>query len=123
MKRISNLFVIAVISIIGLSSLGMSAPKAHRSKSFTLEGRVISIDRKARTLLVDDQSSDKVYLVTVPEGKSLKVKFGLQMNLAEARFDQVRRKNTVRIVCRRPATDAISKLEDGTEAIAAIAER
>jgi hypothetical protein len=53
----------------------------------------------------------------------LKVKFGLQMHLAEARFDQVRRKNTVRIVCRRPATDAISKLEDGTEAAVAIAEQ
>ncbi|MEK6299281.1 MAG: hypothetical protein AABO41_01045 [Acidobacteriota bacterium] len=121
MKRISSLFAIAVISIVGLSSLGMSAPKAGQAgKSFTLEGRVVSIDQKARTLLVDDQSSDKLYLVTVPEGRSIKIKFGLQMNLAEARFDQVRRKNIVRIECKRSATEHLAQLEDGTQAIVVI---
>ena len=124
MKRISSLFAIALISIVGLSSLGMSAPKSgSASKTFTIEGRVISIDQNARTLLVDDQSSDKLYLVTVPEGKSLKITFGLHMNLAEARFDQVRRTNRVRFECKQLSTEHLARLEDGTQAIAVAVAR
>lgn len=124
MKRIASIFAIAVMSIVGLSSLGLSAPKAERDgKIFTLEGRVISINQKARTLLVDDRSSDKLYLVTVPEGKSLKITFGLHMNLAEASFDDVRRSNTVRIECKRTATEHLARLEDGTQAIVVIVAR
>lgn len=118
MKRISSLFAIAVISIVGLSSPGMSAPKAGLTgKIFTLEGRVVSIDRKARTLVVDDRSSDKVYLVRVPEGKSLKITFGLHMNLAEAGFDDVRQSNKVRMECKRSSDEHLARLEDGTQAI------
>lgn len=124
MKRISSLFAIAVISIVGLSSIGMSAPKSgSASKSFTIDGRVISIDQKARTLLVDDQSSDKLYLVTVPQGKSLKIKFGLHMNRTEASFDDVRRANLIRVECKRTETEHLARLEDGTQVIAVTVAR
>jgi hypothetical protein len=124
MKRISRLFAVAVISVFAFSSLGMSAPKANRgSKSFTLNGRVISVDRKAQTLLVDDFSSDKLYLVTVPDGKTFKITFGLHMNLAQAGIWQVHPKNNVRIECKRSASDHLAQLEDGRQAIVVIASR
>lgn len=122
MKRISSLFAIAVISVLAFSSFGMSATKTDRgSKYFTLNGRVISVDQKARTLLVDERSSDKLYLVTVPDGKTFKITFGLHMNLAQAGIWQVHPKDRVRIECKRPGSEHLAQLEDGRQAIVVIA--
>jgi len=124
MKRISSLFAIAVISVLACSSLGMSATKTDRGgKYFTLSGRVISVDQKARTLLVDDTWSNKLYLVTVPEGKTFKITFGLHMNLAQAGIRQVHPKDKVRIECKRPDSEHLAQLEDGRQAIVVIVAR
>lgn len=124
MKRISSLFAIAVISLLSFSTLGMSATKTERgSKIFTIEGRVLRVDTKARTMLVDDQSSDKLYLVTVPQGKTFKVTFGLAMNRAEAGIWQVNSNDRVRIECKRSASEHLARLEDGRQAIVLIAAR
>ena len=124
MKRISSLFAIAAISVFAFSTLGMSATKTERGgKIFTLEGRVIRVDQKSRTMLVDDQSSDKLYLVTVPQGKTFKVTFGLSMNRAEAGISQVHSNDKVRIECKRSASEHLARLEDGRQAIVLTAAR
>jgi hypothetical protein len=74
-------------------------------------------------LLVDDFSSDKLYLVTVPDGNTFKITFGLFMNLTQAGIWQVHPKDSVRIECKRSATDHLAQLEDGRQAIVVIASR
>lgn len=124
MKRVSSLFAIAVISIMAFSTLGIASTKPERSsKRFSLEGRVVHVDQKARTMLVVDQASDNLYLVTVPKGKTFKITFGLFMNLAEAGISQVRSNDKVRIECRRRASEHLAQLEDGRQAIVVIAAR
>ncbi|HWO01882.1 MAG TPA: hypothetical protein VNS63_21700 [Blastocatellia bacterium] len=124
MKRMPSVIAMAVISVLAFSSLAISAPKPDRgSKHFTLDGRVIRVDQKARTLLVDDKSSDKLYLVKVPDGKTFKITFGLQMHLAQADISQVHRNDRVRIECKRLASEHLARLEDGRQAIVVIAGR
>ena len=122
MKRVSGFFAMAVISVLAFSSLATSATKTDRvGKAFTLNGSVIRVDQKARTLLVDDKSSDKLYLVKVPNGKTFKITFGLHMNLAQADISQVHPNDRVRIECKRSASEHLARLEDGRQAIVLIA--
>lgn len=124
MKRMPSVIAMAVISVLAFSSLAISAPKTDRgSKHFTLDGRVIRVDQKARTLLVDDRSSDSLYLVKVPDGKTFKITFGLHMNLAQADISQVHPNDRVRIECKRSASEHLARLEDGRQAIVVIAGR
>lgn len=124
MKRISSIFLIAVISVLALSSVGMSSTKTYPTdKSFTLNGRVLSVDRKAGTMLVNDQWSEKLYLVKVPDGVTFKITFGIHMNRAEAGLWLVNPKDHISIECRRSTQERLARLEDGRQAILLIANR
>jgi hypothetical protein len=122
MKRISSISIIALISVLALSSVGMSATKTT-DKRFTLTGRVLSVDRKAGTMLVNDQWSEKLYLVKVPEGTTFKITFGIHMNRAEAGIWLVNPNDHVSVECRRSTQERLAKLEDGRQAILLIANR
>jgi hypothetical protein len=124
MKRVSSLFAVVVISIVAFSTIAMSAPKAeHGNKRFLLEGKVIHINRQQRTMLVEEQYSDKLYLVKVPDGRTFKITFGLFMNLAEAGFRDVRLNDNIRVECKRTSTEHLARLEDGRQAIELVATR
>src|SRR5262245_33769036 len=116
--RIQKTTVFSVMIMLALSTLAFGAPKGNRSrKHLTIEGRVISIDQENRTLVVNDRWSGKTYLVDVPENATFKITFGINMNLAEASFEDVHRKDRVRLECIRNQ-DHLSSLDNGRQVTA-----
>src|SRR5262249_26234921 len=107
----------AVVLVLALAAVAMSAPKSERAKkSFTIEGTILQINQEARTLLVSDRWSDKLYLATVPEGVGVKETFGLYMNQDRAEFWQLTRHSRVRMRCIR-AGEHLARLDDGREVV------
>ena len=117
MKRITQQRIaLAITLMLAFATVAMSAPKKEGStKYLTIEGRVLQVNQSARTLLVSDQWSKKLYLVNVPKGESFQIKFGLFQNQAEPRFDQVRRNDRVRMRCTHSGSDHLARLDDGRE--------
>ena len=118
MKRIHRSHVaLALTIVIGLASLAIAAPKAERSSKLRIEGRVLQIDKNARTLLVSDQWSKKLYLVTVPKGTTFTITFGMNMKYAEPTFSDVNKNDRVRLRCTRNSGEHLSRLDDGREVV------
>jgi hypothetical protein len=118
MNRIAQRNIaLAVTLVIALATAAMSAPKSHRaSRYLTVEGQVVQIDQKARTLLVADEWSDTLYLVSVPKSGTFKITFGLNMNVAEAALWQARRNDRVRMSCIR-GEEHLARLDDGRQVV------
>src|SRR6476620_1740144 len=99
MKRIpqrSAAVGLALSLVLTLASAAMGAPKHERtSKAFTISGRVLKVDQKARTLLVADSWSDKLYLVNVPKGETFQITFGLYAKVSEPELSQARKNDRV----------------------------
>ena len=88
MKRTTQrIAAVAVTLVLALSTVAMAAPKSQGSKHITVEGRVLEVNREARTLLVSDQWSKKLYLVYIPKGETFKITFGMNMRTAEPQFE------------------------------------
>jgi len=85
MERITQRSVaLAVTLMLALATLAMSAPKSERSSKYlTIEGQVLQVNQKSRTLLVEDYWSKKLYSVHVPEGETFRISFGMNMRKAE----------------------------------------
>jgi hypothetical protein len=117
MKRITQRSAaLAVTLVLAFATVAMSAPKSERaSKYLTVEGRVLQINQKARTLLVSDIWSDKLYLVSVPEGATVKITFGLNVR-DYAQFWDVSRNSRVRMRCIRTG-EHLARLDDGREVV------
>src|SRR5437867_4140084 len=102
--------------MLALATLAMSAPKNERStKYLTIEGQVLQVNQKARTVLVSDHWSKKLYLVNVPEGETFRITFGMNMRTAEPEFKDVRRNDRVRMRCIRSEKEHLARLDDGRE--------
>jgi len=108
---------LALTVLITLASLAMAAPKTARSSRITVEGRVLQINPAARTLLVSDQWSKTLYLVTVPEEAGFKITFGLNSNYGDPKFSDVRKNDRVRMRCTRNNGEHLSRLNDGREVV------
>lgn len=118
MKRTTRSKVaLALTVLITLASLAMAAPKTERSSRITVEGRVLHINAAARTLLVSDQWSKKLYLVTVPKEAGFKITFGMNANYADPKFSDVRQNDRVRMRCTRNNGEHLSRLNDGREVV------
>ena len=119
MKRITQRSIaLSVTLMIALATVAMSAPKSASSKNrLTVEGTVLRIDREARTLLVSDLWSKKLYLVNVPEGNSFRITFGLNMKTAEPQFRDVHTNNRVRMRCIRTDKEHLARLDDGRQVV------
>jgi hypothetical protein len=118
MKRTTQRNIgLAVTLAIALATVAMSAPKSERaSKYLTVEGQVVQIDQKARTLLVADMWSDNLYLVSVPKGETFKITFGLNMKVTEPELWQARRNDRVRMRCIR-GEEHLARLDDGRQVV------
>ena len=116
MKRITKRSVaLAITLVLAFATLATSAPKSEGArKQLKIEGRVLQINKEARTLLVADRWSDKLYLVSVPKDETLKITFGLKMNLAEANFRDVNQDDRVRVRCIR-SQEHLARLDDGRQ--------
>lgn len=112
---------LAVTVVLAFATLAMSAPKSERaSKYLTIEGRVLQINQEARTLLVSDQWSKKLYLVNVPDGATFNITFGINMKVSEPELYQVKRNDRVRMRCIR-SQEHLARLDDGRQAVVLIA--
>lgn len=120
MERITQRRIaLALTLMLGLATVAMSAPKSgHSSKYLTVEGRVLQVNRDARTLLVSDYWSKKLYLVNVPKGEFFQITFGLYMKTAEPVIEQVRKNDRVRMRCVRAGDkEHLARLDDGREVV------
>jgi hypothetical protein len=118
MKRITQRSAaLAVTLVLTLATVAMSAPKSERARKYlTISGRVLQIDREARTLLVTEYWSKKLYLVKVPEGESFKITFGLNMRSVAPQLWEVHRNDRVLMRCIRTA-EHLAQLDDGREVV------
>lgn len=116
------------ISLVGIAlvtiGLAMGAPKTERAKSeITVYGRVLKIDKKERTLLISDQSSKKLYLVTMPEWARLEIFFGICRSYDSPTFKNVYRSDIVRVRCIRTGQEHLARLDDGRQMVVLTAAR
>ena len=109
---------LAATIALALSSFALAATRAEASsKYYTITGKVLKIDEKARTLLVADRLSERTYLVTVPKGVTLKITWGKSMRMSEPGFAEVGKYDRVEIRCLRPEHEQRATLDDGRSAI------
>jgi hypothetical protein len=120
MGRITR-FSTALVSVmvLALASVAIASPKKiDKNKPFILSGRVLKVDSHARTFLIEERSTDRLYLVKVPENASFKVTFGRFMTLSYAWFEHVVKDESVRMRVIRSTEDRLSLLDDGREVVA-----
>jgi hypothetical protein len=125
MKRMSQrAAVLGFTLMLALASVAMSAPKASRtSKHLIIEGRVLEINQAARTLIVSDFWSKKLYLVNVPKGETFKITFGMNQKTAEPELREVHKNDRVRMRCIRTDQQHLARLDDGREVVVLTATR
>jgi hypothetical protein len=124
MKTIIRLASFAAAITLTVGTLALAAPKSERAnKYFRVAGTVLRIDKHDRTLLVADRSSEKLYLIEVPDGATFKITFGRNMLMARPGFDDVIAKERVEIRCIREDTEHLARLEDGRSVIRLMAAR
>lgn len=120
MERITQRSIaLSITLMLVLATAAMSAPKSDRSRKYlNIEGRVLQVNRDARTLLVSDAWSKKLYLVNVPKGETFRITFGLYMKNAEPGIEHVRRDDRVRMRCIRSSDkEHLARLDDGREVV------
>lgn len=119
MCRITRSSISLAASIaIALSSFVMTAPRAEAaSKYLTIKGQILKIDHKQRTLLVAGSSNEQLYLVSVPEGATLRITRGRYMRMAEPGFGDVFKKDRVEIRCYPQDSEHLARLDDGRSAV------
>ena len=119
MKRLTQSSIAAVITLmLTFATVAMAAPKSeHAKKRITIEGRVLEVNRDARTVLVADRWSKTLYLVTVPKGETFRITFGMFMQVAAPSFQQVRKNDRVRMQCIRTEKEHLARLDDQREVV------
>jgi hypothetical protein len=115
---------LALTLVLAFATVAIGAPKSERAgKYLTISGRVLQINEKARTMLVADNWSPKLYLVTVPKGETFKITFGMNMNKAEAGFEDAHRNDRVSVRGIRGSEEHLAQLEDGRQVVLLTASR
>lgn len=120
MERITQRSIaLSITLMLVLATAAMSAPKSERSRKYlNIEGRVLQVNRDARTLIVSDLWSKKLYLVNVPKGETFRITFGMYMKNAEPGIEHVRRNDRVRMRCIRSSDkEHLARLDDGREVV------
>jgi len=112
LQRSKSLVGIALVTI-GLAIGATGATKTDRAKSeITVFGRVLEVDQKARTLLISDHWSKKLYLVTMPDGARFQVFFGVSESYGSPTFENVYKSDIVRVRCIRTDQEHLARLDD-----------
>jgi hypothetical protein len=84
---------------------------------------VLQVNQTARTLIVSDFWSKKLYLVNVPKGETFKITFGMNQRIAEPELREVHRNDRVRMRCIRTDNQHLARLDDGREVVVLTATR
>lgn len=124
MKRITQRSAALVLTLVlAFAAVAMGAPKTERAgKYLSISGRVLQINEKARTMLVADTWSPKLYLINVPKGETFKITFGMNMKKAEAEFGDLHRNDRVSLRAIR-TEEHLARLDDGREVVLLTASR
>ena len=119
MKRmIQRSIALTACAAIALTMITATASAAKRGKnSFELYGRVLKVDQKARTALIDDKWSDKLYLVYMPKGATVKITFGQNMRLSTPAFEDIHKNDRIQARVSRGSTEHLAQLEDGRQVV------
>ena len=115
--------VLAALFVLGASQLAFAGKSERNQRRIFVDGRVLKIDQKDRTLLVSDRCTKTLYLVTVPEGANFRITFGAHMRLDYPEFSHVHKYDMVKMICTRTGEERLATLDDGTKAIAVVAIR
>ena len=114
---------VALTLVFAFAAVAMGAPKGERSgKYVSISGKVLQINEKARTMLVADTWSPKLYLVNVPKGETFKITFGMNMKKAEASFEDAHRNDRIALRGYR-SEEHLARLDDGREVVLLTASR
>jgi hypothetical protein len=124
MKRISQRSAaLALTLVLAFAAVAIGAPKGERAgKYLSISGKVLQINQQARTMLVADTWSPKLYLVTVPKGETFKITFGMNMKRAEAEFEDAHRNDLVSVRGIR-GEEHLARLDDGRQVVLLTASR
>jgi len=116
MKRIRQTSsVLAVALLLAIATTALGAPrKEHSQKTLTVYGRVLEVNQEARTMLVSDLWSKKLFLVNVPKGATYKITFGLNMSASTPELWQTHRNDRVQVRCVR-TPEHLARLDDGRQ--------
>jgi hypothetical protein len=68
-------FAILTMSLMG-SSLALASTKTEATRSFSLQGKVVAVDLKERTMSIREEGTGTEYTVVVPESSAFKIVFG-----------------------------------------------
>jgi len=115
--------VLAALFVLGASQLAFAGKSDRNQRRIFVDGRVLKIDQKDRTLVVSDRWSKTLYLVTVPEGADFRITFGTNMHLTYPEFKDVHKYDMVKMICARTGEERLATLDDGSKAIAVAAIR
>lgn len=118
MKRITQRSAALTLTLVlAFAAVAMGSPKSERAgKYFSISGRVLQVNEKARTMLVADSWSDKLYLVSVPKGETFKITFGMNMKKAEARIEDTHANDRIAIRAFR-SEEHLARLDDGRQVV------
>ena len=83
-------FAMLTLSLMGSSLALASTPKAEsNSRSFALQGKVIAVDLKERTMSIKEEGTGTEYIVVVPESSTFKITFGKDYKRSLPSLDNV----------------------------------
>ncbi|HMG36575.1 MAG TPA: hypothetical protein VKM94_21740 [Blastocatellia bacterium] len=117
----AKLILIAIVTMAIGSAAVASASNSRSGKPFIVEGKVLQVDRKAHSMLVEDSHSDTLYLVKVPEGAAFRITFGLFKNFEEPDLDHVFKNDRVKMRVIKDS-DRLARLEGGKETVIVTAD-
>ena len=118
---LAKLVLTAILTMAIGSAAVASASNSHSRKYFTIEGRVLQVDTKAQTILVADNQSDRLYLVSVPGEGSFKITFGLYRQYDSPDVQHVFKNDLVKVRCLANDSDRYARLESGRDAVIVVA--
>ena len=114
---------VALTLVLAFAAVAMGAPKGERSgKYISISGKVLQVNEKARTMLVADLWSPKLYLVNVPKGETFKITFGMNMKKAAASIEDTHANDRIALRGYR-GDEHLARLEDGREVVLLTASR
>jgi hypothetical protein len=123
MKRVARLFAAFAALAITVGAVAAAPRSEPNKKAFTISGRVLEINEKSRTVLVEDRKHQKLYLVTVPENAKFKITFGRAMKYTYPALSDLCRKDSVEMRVKAKSDERLTVLQDGRQPVELIASR
>lgn len=76
LKKIRAMIIAVVTMTLVASGLALASTKEKAVGAFTLQGKVVAVNLKARTMSVKETRTGQEYLIVVPEESIFKITFG-----------------------------------------------